>query len=87
MKPVPPEPPKPQVITIPPTPVVQKVGEPDTSIPMTREEEPPVLETWYTDEAEIKRLQSYSNLAKAIEDAVKKNRCLCMPGDPLCSCL
>ncbi len=88
MRPVPPQPPQPEVIVIPPTPQPKvDFSIPDSSTSLNEEPIESPVETWYTEEAEAKRLQDYQSLTKAIEEAAKKDKCLCMPGDPLCSCL
>lgn len=82
MKPIPPQPPAAIVVTVQPIHDLPKVKGvvvvEDTPV------DPP-LHTWLTQE-DIDKMAA-QRLQDAMETAIKKDSCMCHPGDPLCSCL
>jgi PBP1b-binding outer membrane lipoprotein LpoB len=51
------------------------VGEPQTEV------------VYVVDEESALSAEQFSALSKAIEEAVNRDSCKCIPGDPLCSCI
>src|SRR5512135_2413284 len=75
----PPEPPPATVV------VVEKVPVSHSPVVQVEEKTEPPIKTWLTEE-DLNQIRAEA-LSRAMEEAVKKDQCLCHAGDPLCSCL